>query len=81
MRTWIMTKKGKMIRKNLTKEQVIAGAIKELLKSHDISYKEKFKGTPAKPSWDISAKNARRVWKALRNKKPLPSITIEEENL
>ena len=76
-----MTKRGKMIRKNMTKEKIIAGAIKELLNSHDIWYKNHFKGTAAKPTWDIAAKNARRAWKALRNNKPLPTITIEEEFL
>lgn len=81
MKVWVMTKKGKMVQRNISKEKVIAGAIKELLNSHDISYKDKFRGTVAKPSWDISAKNARRIWRALRNNKSLPNVTIEEKYL
>ena len=72
---------GRVKKVNIKRDNVIAAAMKELLLSHDGLYRSVFKGTPAKPQWDIAAKNARRVYESLVKNKTMPSLTIEIEHL
>lgn len=77
----IVDLKGRSKRMNVSRDNVIGAAMKELLLSHDGLYRKVFAGTPAKPQWDIAAKNARRVYEALVKKKPIPKLTLEIEML
>ena len=81
MRVQIVDKRGRAKTVNLSRDKVIVAALAELLKAHDYLYRKNWAGTPAKPSWDIAAKNARRVYKHLKEGKPLPSITVCQEFL
>lgn len=72
---------GRIKKQRISKDRVIAASIKELLLSHDGLYRKVFQGTPAKPQWDIAAKNARKVYESIVKKKPFPNLTIEIENL
>jgi len=81
MRIYIVDKKGVMKLCNVSRDKVIVAALEEVLRAHDYLYRMNWKGTTAKPSWDIAAKNARRVCMALRRGESLPNITIESEYL
>jgi hypothetical protein len=76
-------KEGCVIKKDIHADRVIAAAFKELLLSHDHLYRCVFPGPPANPSWDIAAKNARKIYKSLRHNLPLHllRLTIECEFL
>lgn len=79
--TNIVDKDGRVTQKTLPEGEVIRAAIKELLLAHDGLYREVFKGTTAKPQWDIAAKNARRVYESMLKECRLPTLTIEDEFL
>ncbi|MGB2990531.1 MAG: hypothetical protein WBC98_11300 [Candidatus Zixiibacteriota bacterium] len=79
MKVQVVDKKGRAKTANLSKQRIVLAALAEVLKAHDYLYKKNWTGTPAKPSWDIAAKNARRVYRSLKAKEPLPRITICEE--
>lgn len=81
MKILIVKKSSRIKYMNLTRDQIIYAAMNELLDCCDNFYRETFKGTPAKPEWNIPTKNARRVMKSLKNKKRMPNITIDEEFL
>lgn len=72
---------GRCRLRDMSRDTVIAAALKELLLSHDHLYRSVFRGTSAKPHWDIAAKNGRRVYKALVGGKLIPRLTIECEFL
>lgn len=71
--------KGGVKQKNISRDKIIMAALKELLLSHDSLYRSVFPNPPANPSWDIAAKNARRVYEAMKNNRPFPKLTIEVE--
>ena len=77
----VVDKEGRIVKKEINRNLIIAAAIKELLLSHDNLYRSVFHGTSAKPHWDIAAKNARRVYEALVKDEMIPALTIESEFL
>lgn len=79
--TNVVDKDGRVRQVALSEGEVIRAALKELLLSHDGLYRHVFPGPPANPSWDIAAKNARRVYESLGKDCVLPTLTIEEEFL
>ena len=81
MTCYVVDRKGRAKSKRLARNRVIAAAIVELLKAHNHLYKASFKGTGAKPTWDIATKNARRVLAALQKDEALPTLTICSEFL
>lgn len=81
MKITFMDKEGRFLKRNVSRRRIIAACFKELLLSHDHLYRSVFKGTVAKPHWDIAAKNARRVYESLLKNKEIPLLTIEDKFL